>query len=161
MRCWFAGECGGVVEVPTQVQSPQYPTGYPHNLLTAPCLWKVVSSSGDRVACSFLDFDTEANYDVVMLCEGLYCHPTSVLTVLSGAPPPAQYTSLGNSLTLQLTSDGIISGRGFVVSCYSIGQSVTTSTPPVVTFPASFPPTMSTSLPFTEVATTGKDFLLV
>lgn len=140
--------CGGVFSVPVVIQSPEYPQRYPHNLITAPCLWTVLSSPGDRIVCNFTDFDTEANYDLVTLCDGRYCCPATTLAVLSGGLPSTPYSSISNSLTLQMTSDGIINSRGFSVNCSS-GNSVPTVSPPVAPpttspIPVTLPPTLAT-----------------
>ena len=146
----YAGECGGVFDVPVLLQSPQYPHGYPPNLDSHPCVWTVQTSSGNSVACTFLDFDTEANYDMVTLCEGRYCYPDSVVHVMSGTLAATSYSSLGSSLTLQLATDGIISRRGFSVSCIAAE-----APPPIVPDP---PPvsTVPPILPTTAVDVTGK-----
>lgn len=142
--------------MPVLIQSPEYPQGYPHNLMAAPCLWTVMSSPGDGVVCNFMDFETEANYDVVTVCDGQYCCPTSVLAVLSGSPSSVPYISIANSLTLQLTSDGIINRRGFIVSCESSGSS---PIPPIVSPPTMSPITPPTTTPTTEIDITGNSYI--
>lgn len=132
------------------IKSPNYPQSYPHNLVTAPCQWTVSSGSGARVQCNFTDFDTEADYDVVTVCDGQFCCPSSVVVVLSGtsrSPPP--YMSSGNSLTLQMTTDGIINHRGFSASCYSSGNAPTNtiSTAPPPSLPLTTPTTITMPVP--------------
>ena len=151
--------------MPVLLQSPGYPDAYPHNLMTAPCVWTVVSSGSNTVVCTFTDFDTEENYDVVTVCEGDCC-AASILAVLSGSALLPTYSAA--SLTLQLTSDGTINRRGFSVSCDPAESSTIppvsttstpltsiplTSTPPVSTTSPIYTtvPTATTSLPVTEI----------
>ena len=100
---------------PVNFSSPNYPQGYPHNLQCTPCQWIITSSlEGESVHCTFVDFDTEVNYDVVTVCDGGFCCPSSILATLSGGAQSAPVvSSTSSSLTVSLLTDGTVSRRGF------------------------------------------------
>jgi hypothetical protein len=80
------------------------------------------------VQCNFTDFDTEDSYDVLTVCDGVFCCPASVVASVSGSPQTSQVLSsaLSTSLTLSFATDGVINLRGFRAVCTS-----TSTTPPV------------------------------
>ena len=139
---------------PVTITSPNYPGGYPRNLQDGPCQWTISSHSGGSVRCNFIDFATEASYDVVTVCDGQFCCPSSVLATLSGSLSPRPvFRSTSTSLTLSLSTDGTISYRGFRMSCSSVNAVTTSATPPPLsttplsTTPLSTTPLLSTILP--------------
>ena len=156
------GECGGKFRAPVVIKSPNYPLSYPHNMQTAPCDWTITVPPASRVQCNFTDFDTEEDYDVVSMCEGEACCLSSVVAEFSGTLLSApHYTSTAPSLTIRMTSDGIVTRRGFSASC-SPRASVTMPptapppviTPPPVTAPPLTPPPGTTSPPTESPGTT-------
>ncbi len=129
------------------IRSPNYPLSYPHNLQTEPCQWTVTALPAGRLQCNFTDFDTEEDYDVVSVCEGDSCCPSSVAAEFSGSLLSLpRYTSTAPSLTFRMTSDGILNRRGFALSCSPL------ATAPVTTPLRTLPP--RTEPPPTELPVT-------
>ncbi len=151
------GQCGGHHTLPVTLVSPNFPQNYPHNLQS--CQWVLATpEEGGMVECVFLDFSTEANYDTVTLCDGGSCCPSSVIASLSGdMGNVTPYLSSERNMTIQMTSDGIISQSGFRVSCYSRGNAppVTSTLPPPITVPPITAPPITTSPITTSPITTS------
>ena len=66
----------------------------------------------------FSDFDTESGSDTVKVCDGAYCVPDTVIAELSGQLDAAtlRYRSTERAMTLELSTDGIVSRSGFQAS---------------------------------------------
>lgn len=136
-------------------QSPNYPSNYSENLY---CKWTITASPGNTVALTFNNFRTEATYDVVSVCEGLICAPGSHWAQLSGQPSQSnlRYSSVGNVLTVELHTDGIIEYSGFSATYTTTGTFPTTR-PPTTQPPTTQPPTSQppgSQLPGTQPLTT-------
>ena len=111
------GSCGGnfSADRPTTIQSPNYPSSYSEHLR---CIWTLNAPPGNLVQVDFSDFDTESGSDTVKVCDGAYCVPDTVIAELSGQldARTLRYQSTGKTMTLELSTDGILSRRGFQAS---------------------------------------------
>ena len=111
---------------------------------------------------TFSRFVTEATYDLVNVCEGSVCAPSSRWAQLSGRPSQSnlRYSSVGNVLTVELITDGILEFSGFTATYTTSTSTVTTTTnppsePPSGEPPSGEPPTTpsSTTPPPTAIVT--------
>ena len=101
---------------------------------------------------TFSSFVTEATYDLVNVCEGSICAPSSRWAQLSGRPNQSdlRYSSVGNILTVELITDGILEFSGFsatyTTSTSSTTTTITTTDQPLTTSepPSSEPPSSET-----------------
>ena len=105
---------------------------------------------------TFSSFVTEATYDLVNVCEGSICAPTSRWAQLSGRPSQSnlRYTSVGNILTVELITDGTSEFSGFSATYTTSTSNTATTVPPAVT---SEPPSIvspTTQTPATQTPTT-------
>ena len=75
----------------------------------------------------FSEFDTEALYDTVKICNGPECFQDSVIAELSGQLSAAdlRYESDDSVLTIELVTDGRIVGRGFRARYTAVAASST------------------------------------
>ena len=83
--------------------------------------------TGQEVVVNFNEFDTEALYDTVKVCNGPECFQDSVIAELSGqlSATGLRYQSDDSVLTIELVTDGRIVGRGFRASFSSVAGSST------------------------------------
>ncbi|KAF7206780.1 enteropeptidase isoform X1 [Nothobranchius furzeri] len=106
-------DCGGPFDLwegNSTFMSPNYPQSY-GNL--AECLWTLHAAEGQNIQLHFLDFDVEANFDVVEVRDGAGADST-LLAVLTGSKGPAQdLFSTANEMTVWFFTDSEGYGRGF------------------------------------------------
>ena len=139
------------------ITSPNFPQNYPNS--SAVCEWTVTSynETEDAVTCAFTEFETEREYDLVTVCDGLFCCPSSTLAVLSGVVLFKSYVSSGKVLTIQMVADGSGSGRGFSMTCLP-GGFLATELPTLSTVTTSLPTEATTenvvTIPLVTEATT-------
>ena len=118
--------CAGGVTLPSRGGVIDYFAGHPDGVQ---CSWSVDCSVGSAPSVTFTQFDTEANFDFVQIWYGDVATGTADVRVSgifgdgdSGQPVRGRaYTSTTNSLTLQFSADGSVSGQGFVAD-YSCGN---------------------------------------
>ena len=126
------GGCGGQYTVPATITSPGYPAHYPDGLLD-PCKWTVTTAgalAGSQIQCTFRSFKTEVNHDLVSVCDGLTCCPSSILAGLSGTvATPLVYVSSSGAITVELLTDSSNSNQGFTLQCSALGDMSTLTTP--------------------------------
>ena len=74
------------------------------------------------VQVSFSDFQTEALYDTVSLCNGQYCDDTSRVASLSGTLSTSNrvYESDSNVLQIEMETDGNVGSSGFRATVSSV-----------------------------------------
>nr|XP_061817724.1 enteropeptidase-like [Nerophis lumbriciformis] len=106
-------DCGGPFELwePDSIfSSPNYPQNYGNK---ARCAWTLHTSHGRNIQLHFLDFDVEANFDMVEVRDGAGPNSTS-LVVLTGSKVPARdIFSTTNQVTVWFFTDSSVNGRGF------------------------------------------------
>ena len=97
-----------------EIISTNYPDKYPNNHR---CSWTVTVAIGSKIRVVFNSFQVERNagicYDFVRLFDGP--NPTSPVIggQLCGNTRPADKTTTGNNLIVQLKTDGMVKMKGF------------------------------------------------
>ncbi|XP_076146859.1 cubilin [Alosa pseudoharengus] len=116
-RATYSGStssCGGNFHMESGAfNSPNFPDAYPTNI---ECVWKIISSPGNRLQLSFTMFQLQAssncNNDYVEIREGNSTGP--LIGRFCGSSLPSNYTSLmGHILWVKFVSDASVSGAGF------------------------------------------------
>lgn len=93
--------------------SPGYPSFYPNN---ATCLWKIVAKEGWHVQLTIIDLNIEnskhCEFDSVTIYDGE--GETAIpIKKLCGVIPPEAVRSVSNIVTILMTSDETVNGKGF------------------------------------------------
>ncbi|XP_057312874.1 uncharacterized protein LOC130654330 [Hydractinia symbiolongicarpus] len=93
--------------------SPGYPSFYPNN---ATCLWKIVAKEGWHVQLTIIDLNIEnskhCGFDSVTIYDGE--GETAIpIKKLCGVIPPEAVRSVSNIVTILMTSDETVNGKGF------------------------------------------------
>ncbi|CAH1250659.1 ST14 [Branchiostoma lanceolatum] len=112
-------QCGGqFTELEGEFTSPNYPENYDSSLS---CIWTITLPENNLVLLTVDDFTTERAYDVVKFIDGDSVTGT-VLKSVAGTQPSDLSTivSTGPSLTVQFTSDGSVTEKGFSFSYQGI-----------------------------------------
>ena len=86
---------------------------YGHN---ADCQWRLDCPSGSTVELQFNSFDIENNFDYVYVFDAPAVDASAQLGRYTGTSLPPTTVSTGNSMTVQLTSDGSVALEGFSAS---------------------------------------------
>lgn len=89
----------------------------------ANCSWYIQPNNGP-ITLTFSAFDTESNTDILRIYEGNSSAGTATASY-SGNSIPGPYTSTGNELFLEFTSNGSVSGQGFDLSYSTSSTSAT------------------------------------
>ena len=111
-------DCGGtttqVTTPETTIQSPNYPSNYPHDL---DCTAVVQFAQGQRVSVEFLAFNLESDstcrFDWLEIRDGSDSTADLLSTRLCGEQLFAPITSTGNTLYIQFHTDGSVTKSGF------------------------------------------------
>ncbi|XP_072020163.1 LOW QUALITY PROTEIN: cubilin-like [Amphiura filiformis] len=109
--------CGGDLVTPSgSFNSPNYPGEYAHARV---CTWSITVAAGHMVTLRFTDFDIEevdgCYYDSVQVYNGLV-DDSPLIGSYCGTNPPSVIQSSGNTMRVVFTSDGSISGGGFLAT---------------------------------------------
>ena len=77
------------------------------------------------VQLNFSDFSTELGIDTVKVCDGAYCVMDTVIAELSGELNARRlhYWSTKNTITVELSTDGILNQKGFQASYLMLAAS--------------------------------------
>lgn len=131
---------GGGASLPSRGGVIDYFAGHPDGVA---CSWSVDCPVGSSPSVTFTQFDTEANFDFVQIwyadsatgdpnlrLSGTFTDENPGLCT-DCQPVHSAYTSTTNSLVLQFTADGSVSGQGFVAD-YSCGDARVV--PPAIVF---------------------------
>ncbi len=108
-------ECGSsTIELtpgsPVNLTSPLYPNNYP--LLTT-CEYSISAPEGYKVLVEFLDVELEFAWDKFYIGN----------SIITGDTPPANYTSVNETLEIKFSSDEVYALRGFLVRLSAIDVS--------------------------------------
>ncbi|XP_071826204.1 cubilin-like isoform X2 [Apostichopus japonicus] len=107
--------CGGILATPTgSFTSPNYPNAY-HN--HANCVWTVSVSEGSRITLMFTAFDLEDHSSCVYDSLKVYDGPDqggNLLGSFCGQALPPIVTSSTHQLYIRYTTDGSVTGNGFM-----------------------------------------------
>ena len=111
-------DCGGtttqVTTPETTIQSPNYPSNYPHDL---DCTAVVQFAQGQRVSVEFLAFNLESDstcrFDWLEIRDGSDSSADLLSTRLCGEQLVAPITSTGNTLHIQFHTDHSRTKSGF------------------------------------------------
>ncbi|WP_459209390.1 reprolysin-like metallopeptidase [Aquimarina rhabdastrellae] len=79
------------------------------------CSWLIQPENGGTVTLTFDSFNTEANYDYVLVYDGDSAAATRIGR-FSGSSLPSAVTSTGNALFVRFTSDGSVTRAGWAAS---------------------------------------------
>ncbi|XP_037544103.1 enteropeptidase [Nematolebias whitei] len=106
-------DCGGpfhLWEPNSSFSSPNYPSSYGKD---AECLWTLNAEEGQNIQLHFLDFDTEATFDMVEVRDGTGPN-SNLLAVLTGSKGPTHdLFSTANQMSVWFYTDSGGYGRGF------------------------------------------------
>ncbi|RZB39105.1 CUB, FXa inhibition, and/or EGF CA domain containing protein [Asbolus verrucosus] len=105
------------------VSSPNFPQSYNVN---QQCWWQITTTPGHRILLTFLNFTTEATYDVLTIYDG---NSTSDVTMgtFSGSGLPAAKTSSHNELYMIFVSDSSKVSTGFFATYSSVCNATLTA----------------------------------
>ncbi len=105
------------------IYSPGYPKNYSNY---ESCRWQIEATYGERVLIYFTAFDLEddaqCSKDSVQMFDGENSH-ASLLTKSCGSSLPPPVYSSGKYIYMQFTSDGSVSGEGFVAHYKALNRS--------------------------------------
>ncbi|PIC43998.1 hypothetical protein B9Z55_004519 [Caenorhabditis nigoni] len=102
--------CNSFLMAPSQLTSPGYPGNYTNNLN---CSFRLATLGAYRIRLTFNSFNTENNYDKVMVYDGDDSQ-NSLMGRYSGQPEvPFYLESTGNTMLVTFTTDGSVVGPGF------------------------------------------------
>ena len=82
------------------------------------CNWLIQPPNAETIVLNFTDFNTEENYDGVIVYDGVN-NLAPILGQFTGISIPEQVTALSGSMFIEFLSDIAVSGEGFVASYYS------------------------------------------
>ena len=97
--------------------SPNYPGNYPDN---ERCSWGITVPSGYRLKLVFLDFYTEAGYDLLKIHDGPSSSSTEIASISGRYSSGLVYNSSGPALWFEFSSDVSVTRRGFHASYTAI-----------------------------------------
>ena len=117
---WITVGCGGEIYLKPgqyeygQIQSPNYPNGYP---LNTECIWHLISTqSSHSIELNIIEFDMEyqrdCSFDYLNVYGGID-ESAPLLQHLCHRSSNVKVTSMGQSMTVKFVSDPSINGRGF------------------------------------------------
>ena len=114
--------CGGFfTSLNGSFASPGFPNNYPNN---ARCTYEIHVPSDRRIVLEFQFYDFESCCDGVVIRQMVAGSNNEVATLTGTRNSPIQYISSKNRFTLQFTSDGSVTLRGFTASYSTIPSSM-------------------------------------
>jgi len=129
--CSATGGTGGTGGGRGEIQSPNYPSVYPHNLEET---WNLEVTSGQKIMLTFESFDLESHsscvYDYVKISFG------SVEEKYCGSSKPSPIISSGNTMTVVFHSDYSVNRNGFKATWEAVETSGEIKSP---NYPAVYP----------------------
>ena len=110
--------CNGGTTLTTQTGTFSDGSGASNYANNAFCYWKITPAGATDITLNFTAFDTEANYDGVIIYDGESVNDP-VLLDWSGTSLPPATTSTGDKMLVVFTSDATVTQGGFDAN-YSI-----------------------------------------
>jgi Zn-dependent metalloprotease len=104
--------CNGGVTLTTQTGTFSDGSGASNYSDNAFCYWKIAPAGATDITLNFTAFDTEANYDGVIIYDGESVNDPVLLDWTGTSLPPAT-TSTGDKMLVVFTSDATITQGGF------------------------------------------------
>ena len=149
-----ASTCSGLVELNS---AQAFGDSYTHN---ADCQWRLTCPGGSTVELQFDSFDVENNWDYVYVFDASTVDASAQLGRYTGTSLPPTSVSTGNSMTVQLTSDGSVAREGFSASysCVAAPPPPPPPSPPPPPPPPTLLPLPPPPPPTTTTEPTGSGF---
>ncbi|MBP6756161.1 MAG: M4 family metallopeptidase [Bacteroidia bacterium] len=118
--------CGGVTMLTTPTGSISDGSGLNNYTNNQQCLWYIAPPCATSVTLSFTSFNTELNYDGVVIYDSLTA--TTPIATYSGTSLPASVTSTTGVIVVVFISDFSTSLQGFSANYTSTGSSFCSGT---------------------------------
>ena len=129
--------CGGFfTSLIGNITSPGFPNNYPNN---ARCTYEIYVPSDRRIVLEFQFYDFESCCDRVVIKQMVAGSNSEVARLSGTRNSPIQYISAENRFTLQFTSDGSVTRRGFVATYRTLVYTTSSSSVPLPTSSSSIP----------------------
>ena len=115
-----------VINIPAnetaEINSPFYPNDYDRNM---DVVWTIHAEKGQKILVHFIDYNTEACYDLLRAGNGDdFTDPSTALFYWSGFKLPPRFASTENVMWLRFTTDSYRERYGFFLVARSVSSTV-------------------------------------
>ncbi len=113
--------CSGVTELTAPSGTLSDGSGSANYLINADCRWVIAPPGATQVTLNFTDFNTESDYDSVLVYDG-YDENAQLLMVWWGNTLPPTIQSTGGALCVRFMSDVMVTAEGWTATYTSTGS---------------------------------------